>query len=131
MMAQVSVFADSPTTNHSVEFDIRPSWVIPTNSYLKGDNGECDIKSAVAPHLRYSFKFAPHTRYGQLYSHAYQGVGLSYLATLPGASLGHPVNIYVSRLEACRIVAAIITGLRVEFRCFGRVEKIRFGYESE
>ncbi len=95
MMAQVSVFADSPTTNHSVEFDIRPSWVIPTNSYLKGDNGECDIKSAVAPHLRYSFKFAPHTRYGQLYSHAYQGVGLSYLATLPGASLGHPVNIYV------------------------------------
>lgn len=95
LMAQVAVFADSPTTDHSVGVDIRPSWVIPTNSYLKGENGECDIKSAVAPHFRYSFKFAPNTRYGQLYRHAYQGVGISYLATLPGASLGHPVNIYV------------------------------------
>lgn len=99
MMAQVSVFADSPTTDHSVEVDIRPSWVIPTNSYLKGENGECDIKSAVAPHLRYSFKFAPNTRYGQLYSHAYQGVGLSYLATLPGGVARTPCkHICFSRL---------------------------------
>lgn len=83
------------SAEHSVGADIRPSWVIPTNSYLKGDYGAGDIKSAVMPDLRYSFRFSPNTRLGRLYRNVYQGVGLGYLATMPGQSLGHPVNIYV------------------------------------
>lgn len=80
-------------TNHSLEFEVRPSYVIPTNSFLKEPS--TDVKSAVSPHLRYSFQFSPESRYGQLYPTAYQGIGIGYLSTFPSKSLGNPVSVYL------------------------------------
>lgn len=54
----------NPMTNHSLEFEVRPSYVIPTNSFLKEPS--TDVKSAVSPHLRYSFQFSPESRYGHI-----------------------------------------------------------------
>lgn len=84
------------TTAHTIGFDLRPSWVVPTNAFLRGDeSGDRPVTSAVSPHIRYSFKFSPETREGAWYPHAYQGVGISYTQFFKEAALGHPVNLYL------------------------------------
>lgn len=86
----------SPLTAHTISLDLRPAWVAPTTGFLKKDeNGERKVSGAIAPHLRYSFKFSPQTREGALYPHAYQGIGLSYTQFFKKSSLGHPTTLYL------------------------------------
>jgi len=86
----------SKTTAHTIGFDLRPSWVVPTNAFLRGyDDGTRIVSSAVSPHLRYSFKFSPETREGELYPNVYQGIGISYTQFFKEDALGHPVNLYL------------------------------------
>lgn len=80
----------------SIGFELRPSWVIPTNEFLKSKpNGHHENSASISPNIRYSFKYSPSSRQGRLYPTVYQGVGLSYTAFMPDATLGHPVNLYI------------------------------------
>ncbi len=85
----------SEITGQTIGFELRPSYIAPTNSFVRGVDGHRDMTTAVAPHLRYSFSFAPSTRYGSLYPGVYQGIGISYTAILPKPELGHPVTLYL------------------------------------
>ncbi|MDE5814468.1 MAG: hypothetical protein K2H72_09285 [Muribaculaceae bacterium] len=59
-----------------VGIEATPSWVIPTGSFLKGDNPEGkNIRSGLSGAVRAGFSFNPNTREGVLYPGLYQGVG--------------------------------------------------------
>ena len=53
------------------------------------------INTSVSAHLRYAFRFAPDTRLGKLYPHAYQGIGLSFNSFFNNEEMGTPVVLYV------------------------------------
>lgn len=104
VMIASPVYADSgeqkealpKTTAHTIGIELRPSWVAPTNAFLRGyENGERIVSSALSPHIRYSFKFSPETREGSLYPHAYQGLGMAYTQFFEKSALGHPVTLYL------------------------------------
>ncbi len=82
--------------SQAIGFDLRPSWVIPTNEFLKSKpEGHHENSASISPNIRYSFKYSPSSRQGRLYPTVYQGIGLSYSAFLPDGTLGNPVNVYV------------------------------------
>lgn len=81
---------------HQIGFEIRPGYVAPTNSFLAGDNAQQKaIDQSLSLHLKYTFRFSPNSYLGKLYSHAYQGVGVSYNTFSRPDELGNPVNVYV------------------------------------
>lgn len=104
--------------------EVRPAWVIPTNSFVR-DN---DVRVAVMPHLRYSFRFAPHTRQGYFHPTAYQGVGLSYIATAPGSALGHPTTLYL--FQGARL-ASLAPGLSIDYEWNFGVSAFWDAYDPE
>ncbi len=116
MLAQDDSWLSRPhgkTTAHTISLDMRPSWVVPTNAFLRGyDDGTRIVSGAVSPHIRYSFKFSPETREGVLYPHAYQGVGVSYTQFFKETALGHPVNLYL--FQGARI-ASLAPGLSLDY----------------
>ena len=70
--------------------------VLPTNSYLRGENSkEKRISAAFGGALRADFSFNPATREGMLYPGLYQGIGLGMSGYSPGGLLGTPVSAYV------------------------------------
>lgn len=48
----------------------------------------------MSAHLKYSFRFHPDSRYGKLYPHTYQGIGVSYHSFFDKAEIGTPVAVY-------------------------------------
>lgn len=99
-MASNMLYADdsgkSLIGSQAIGFDLRPSWVIPTNEFLKSKpEGHHENSASISPNIRYSFKYSPSSRQGRLYPTVYQGIGLSYSAFLPDGTLGNPVNVYV------------------------------------
>lgn len=84
------------TLIHQIGFDIRPGYVAPTNGFLAGDNARRKaVNQSLSLHLKYAFRFSPHSRLGKLYPHAYQGVGVSYHTFFHSDELGNPVAVYV------------------------------------
>ena len=81
---------------HRFGIETRIDYIIPTNSFLRGDNetGE-PIRSSFSTHLRYSFQFYPNTNTGQIYGEAYQGVGLAYYTFGEKKQLGNPITFYL------------------------------------
>ena len=79
-----------------ISLDFRPSYVFPTNGFLKGDNerGQ-NIDNAFSGHLRYSFQFKPYTAVDQIYNGPYQGIGLAYNDFHNKEEIGSPVAFYV------------------------------------
>lgn len=78
-----------------IGFDIRPGRVVPTNSFLGGDNARQQaINQSLSLHLKYAFRFNKDSYLGRLYPHAYQGIGLSYHTFFCPAELGNPVSVY-------------------------------------
>ena len=66
---------------HGVGIDFRPVYLIPTNEFFAGANAAWQpLRKSVSAHLKYSFRFHPDSRYGKLYPHTYQGIGVSYHA---------------------------------------------------
>ena len=64
---------------HGVGIDFRPVYLIPTNEFFAGENAAWQpLRKSVSAHLKYSFRFHPDSRYGKLYPHTYQGIGVSY-----------------------------------------------------
>ena len=53
------------------------------------------MRSVLSAHLKYAFRFSPDSHWGQLYPHAYQGVGISYTSFFNTSELGNPVSVYV------------------------------------
>ena len=82
--------------SHYIGLEARPAYVFPTRSFFRGDNmtGKA-INTSVSAHLRYAFRFAPDTRLGKLYPHAYQGIGLSFNSFFNNEEMGTPVVLYV------------------------------------
>ena len=81
---------------HLVGLDVRPGYVFPTHSFFRGDNASGKpVNPAMSAHLRYAFRFASGSRWGQLYPHAYQGIGVGYNTFGNRAELGNPVSVYV------------------------------------
>lgn len=65
--------------NHGIGLDVRPGYVVPTNSFLEGDNmQQKTIEQSLSLHLKYAFQFGKDSRLGRMYPHAYQGIGVSY-----------------------------------------------------
>lgn len=80
---------------HIIGFDIRPGYVVPTNSFLAGDNLQWKaIDRSLSLHLKYAFHFGRQSRLGKLYPHAYQGIGVSYHTFQRPEELGNPVTVY-------------------------------------
>lgn len=81
---------------HRLGMDVRPGYVVPTNSFFEGDNpAQKRIRQSLSVHLKYSFGFDENTLPGRLYPHAYQGIGVSYNTFFYPSGLGSPVAVYV------------------------------------
>ena len=80
---------------HRIGLDIRPGYVVPTNSFLEGDNlQQKTIEQSLSLHLKYAFQFSKDSNLGRMYPHAYQGIGVSYNTFYCPAELGNPVTVY-------------------------------------
>ena len=80
---------------HRVGLDIRPGYVVPTNSFLEGDNlQQKTIEQSLSLHLKYAFQFSKDSNLGRMYPHTYQGIGVSYNTFHCPAELGNPVTVY-------------------------------------
>ena len=81
---------------HQVGIDISSAYVFPTHGFFKGENlAEKPIRHHFSAHLKYGFKFAPDTYFGQLYPHATQGIGVAYNTFFNQHELGAPWSVYV------------------------------------
>lgn len=80
---------------HQIGFDIRPGYIFPTNDFFKGDNvQQKEISRSLSAHLKYAFRFGKDSYLGQLYPHAYQGIGVAYNSFF-SSEMGNPVTVYV------------------------------------
>ncbi len=87
---------DSSKVTHRVGVNVRPSYILPTHSFFRGDNelGKRLDKSGSA-HLQYSFSFPSDSRYGKLYPTAYQGIGVAFNTFFDHKEIGDPAAVYV------------------------------------
>lgn len=81
---------------HRIDAEIRPGFIIPSNSFLKGDNinGE-RINNSFSTHLKYSFQSQPNTCTDRIYGGVYQGLGLAYFTFGEPRQLGDPLAVYL------------------------------------
>ncbi len=75
---------------------LSPSIVLPTNSFLRGDNpDEKRVNSSFSGSLRADFSFNKATKEGILYKDLYQGIGVGPEVFFSNSPLGTPVSAYV------------------------------------
>lgn len=81
---------------HQFGAEVRPGFIIQSNSFLKGDNvtGKI-IRNSLASHLRYSFQSQPNTCTDIIYGGVYQGLGLAYFNFGEPEQLGNPFAFYL------------------------------------
>lgn len=80
---------------HLIGIDVRPGHVVPTNSFLVGDNARQHIiDKSLSYHLKYAFRFSEDSYLGRMFPNAYQGLGVSYNDFRSPAELGNPVSVY-------------------------------------
>lgn len=80
---------------HQIGFDLRPYYLTPTSGFFKGDGFDQEPqRKALSAHLKYAFRFSKDSRLGQMYPHAYQGIGLSYNTFFNASEIGNPVALY-------------------------------------
>lgn len=81
---------------HKLSLDLRPSYLAPTNSLFKGENGNGErMDKFFSGHLKYGIQFHPDSRWGKLYPHTTQGIGLSVNTLFNASRMGTPVALYV------------------------------------
>lgn len=81
---------------HRIAVEARPDYIIPTNSFLKGDNETQKlIRNSFSTHLKYSFQFQPNTYTDRIYGSAYQGIGMAYYSLGEWKQLGDPIAFYL------------------------------------
>lgn len=80
---------------HQLGFDLRPYYLTPTNHFFKGNGTDQEPqRKALSAHLKWAFRFNKESRVGQMYPHAYQGIGLSYNTFFNTSEIGNPVALY-------------------------------------
>lgn len=86
----------SMKVTHVIGMDFRPGYTLPTHNFFKGENAsEKKIGSTLSGHLKYGFKFSPHSRQGKTYPHAIQGIGITYNTFFNPSELGNPFSAYL------------------------------------
>jgi len=87
---------DSLRFSHHVGINVRPSYLLPTHSFFRGENelGKRLDKSGSA-HMQYSFSFPSSSHFGKLYPTAYQGVGVAFNTFFDHKEIGDPAAVYV------------------------------------
>lgn len=79
-----------------VEVETRPGYVVPTNTFLRGENASWQpIRNSMSLHLKYSFQFRPGTYTDRIYGGAYQGAGIAFYTFGDRKQLGDPVAFYL------------------------------------
>lgn len=79
-----------------VSADFRPSYIFPTNEFLRGYNKYNEhITNSSSGHLRYSFQFKPGTAADQVFHSPYQGIGVARYNFSNKDEIGSPTAIYV------------------------------------
>lgn len=81
---------------HQIAAEFRPGYIIPSNSFLKGDNmyGKL-IRNSFSTHLKYSFQSQPNTCTDLIYGGVYQGLGVAYFNFDEPEFLGNPLAVYL------------------------------------
>ena len=87
--------ADSSKVTHRVGVNVRPSYILPTHKFFRGDNslGKRLDKSGSA-HLQYSFSFPSDSRNGRMFPTAYQGIGVAWNTFFDKNEIGNPAAVY-------------------------------------
>ncbi|MDH6534786.1 hypothetical protein M2101_001462 [Parabacteroides sp. PM5-20] len=81
---------------HRMEAELRPGYIVPTSSFLEGENAFWrPIERSFSGHLKYSFKYHPYTCTDRIYGGAYQGLGLAYYSLDNRKELGDPIAFYL------------------------------------
>lgn len=88
--------ADSLRFAHHIGVNARPSYLLPTHRFFRGENelGKRLDKSCSA-HLQYSFSFPSSSHFGKLYPTAYQGIGVAFNTFFDHKEIGDPAAVYV------------------------------------
>lgn len=106
LLAAVAASAADTTRSavSALSLDLRPGYVFPTNPFFRGENTKATpIEGTGAVHLQYSFRFSRDSKYGRLYPHAYQGIGLAWNTFFNNSEMGTPVAVYA--FQGSRIVS--------------------------
>ncbi|MCD8270973.1 MAG: acyloxyacyl hydrolase [Parabacteroides sp.] len=81
---------------HRLGVDARPTYIFPTNSFLRGENMTMTpIRKLISAHLKYSFQYFPNSYTDRIYRGAYQDIGLGYYSFEHHDELGNPLAIYL------------------------------------
>lgn len=79
-----------------IGMEVAPAYVLPTNTFLQGDNiFSHRVDASLTTTLRGDFCFNPRSRTGMLYHGLYQGVGVDIRTFFSSRLLATPVSLYV------------------------------------
>lgn len=82
--------------SHQLEFNLREGYLLNTHPFFGGENKFNEpMRSAGSVHLKYAFRFDPHSRWGSQYPDVYQGIGLACHAFRNREEMGVPWSAYV------------------------------------
>lgn len=81
---------------HRLGIDGRPTYIFPTNSFLRGDNEDMQpIRKSISAHLKYSFQYYPNSYTDRIYRNSYQGIGLGWYSFEDKKEIGTPLAVYL------------------------------------
>lgn len=88
---------------HRLGADGRPTYIFPTNSFLREDNIDMEpIRKSISAHLKYSFQYYPNSYTDRIYRGSYQGLGLAMYSFDNKKEIGNPFALYL--FQGARIV---------------------------
>lgn len=81
---------------HRLGIDGRPTYIFPTNTFLKGENENMQpIRKSISAHLKYSFQYYPNSYTDRIYRNSYQGIGLGWYSFEDKKEIGTPLAVYL------------------------------------
>lgn len=81
---------------HRLGFDARPTYIFPTNSFLREENINREpIRKSLSAHLKYSFQYYPNSYTDRIYRGAYQGLGIAMYTFDDKEEIGNPFAFYL------------------------------------
>ncbi len=101
---------------HRLGFDVRPTYIFPTNSFPERREYGNGTHPAVCLriHLKYSFQYYPNSYTDRIYRGSYQGIGLSGYSFQNKEELGNPIAVYVfqepASNDSIRVCHSIMNG---------------------
>lgn len=78
-----------------IGMEAAPSWAIPSNDFMRGNNPEGRrVDAAISGDLRADFSFNPNSRPALIYPGLYQGIGIGATTFFCNSLLGAPFSTY-------------------------------------